>query len=183
MTFETQLQTCYQDLVCFARALAGTGDEGDDLLQDALLKAWQGYSRLRDPGRFRAWALSIITNTHRSRLRRQRWRHWLSLEAVRSLAVPQDMGYEDRRMIREALHRLPLEQQEALVLHEVVGLSVEEIAGVQHVSASGVKSRLARGRSRLRRLLAPRAAARTPQLRPVASVPPVESLAPSRARR
>jgi DNA-directed RNA polymerase specialized sigma24 family protein len=50
-----------------------------------------------------------------------------------------------------ALQTLPPIQREAVILFEVVGLSIAEITQVQHAGESAVKSRLSRGRQRLRR--------------------------------
>jgi RNA polymerase sigma-70 factor (ECF subfamily) len=58
------------------------------------------------------------------------------------------MGGAER--MRAALAALSPVQREAIVLHELQGLTVEEVAGAQGVSASAVKSRLSRGRTRLR---------------------------------
>ncbi len=171
MEFEARLRDCYPDVVRFARGLTGDPDEGDDLLQDALLKAWQGYGRLRDPSRFRFWLLRIIGNVHRSRLRRRRWRNLFGLEAGRDIPAEQQLGYEDRTWVRQALHRLPREQQEALILHEVVGLSVDETSQVQGVTPSAVKSRLARGRRGLRERLT---RSESPANRPTDLTAPVE---------
>ena len=54
--------------------------------------------------------------------------------------------------VSRALASLPAEQREAIVLFDLEGITVDEIASLQGVSASAVKSRLARGRLRLRRL-------------------------------
>jgi RNA polymerase sigma-70 factor (ECF subfamily) len=53
-----------------------------------------------------------------------------------------------------ALGKLPAVQREAVVLFELEGFSIEEIAAIQRVTASAVKSRLSRGRDRLRRVYA-----------------------------
>ena len=53
--------------------------------------------------------------------------------------------------MREALEILPAVQREAVVLFDIDGYSLEEVAAMQDVSLSAVKSRLARGRARLRR--------------------------------
>jgi len=150
MGFEERLKPVYLDAVRYARGLAGSETDGDDLLQDALVRAWRAYPRLRNPGQFKFWLLKIIRNAHRNRARKARLRKWLSLEGAAEIPAHEGITFEEREAVRQALKRVPRNQREALVLFEVVGMSVEEIARLQGVTTSGVKSRLARGRVRLR---------------------------------
>jgi RNA polymerase sigma factor (sigma-70 family) len=143
-----------------ARRLAGSTDEGDDLFQEAVLRACTALPSLRDPSRFGPWFFTILLNVHRNRSRRGFWKRFLPFEA-REVPAPDPIGedgstWEDGRRgamrASRALAALPAEQREAVVLFEIEGFSVEEIATLQNVSASAVKSRLARGRARLRRI-------------------------------
>lgn len=152
MSFEEQLKPLYLDAVRFARGLAGSEPDGDDLLQDALVRAWRAYPRLRDPSRFRFWLLRIIRNTHRSRARKAMLRRWFSLDRAADIPAQEGIAFEEKEVVRQALARVPRRQREALVLFEVVGMSTDEIAGLQGVTTSAVKSRLARGRVNLRRI-------------------------------
>jgi len=148
-----------------ARRLAGSAADGDDLFQEAVLRAARALPTLRDPDRFRPWFHAILISVHRTRARRAFWRRFLALEAFerktsgRDDPVGEDGGeweQERRRAARlaGALAKLPAVQREAVVLFELEGFSIEEIAALQRVTASAVKSRLARGRARLRRIYA-----------------------------
>lgn len=150
MGFEQDLERVYLDAVRYARGLAGSATEGDDLLQDALVRAWRAYPRLRDPGQFKFWLLKIIRNAHRNRAKKAKIRKLLSLESAAEVPAREGIPFEEREAVRQALRGVPRNQREALVLFEVVGMSVEEIARLQGVTVSGVKSRLTRGRARLR---------------------------------
>ena len=132
--------------------------DGDDLLQEAVVRAHDRLDSLRDESRFRAWFFAVLLSIHRSRSRRAFWRRFLPIgEAFvegRELARGPEHGEEEwwrSRRAAEALSRIPSVQREAVVLHDVEGFSVEEIAAMQGVSESAVKSRLSRGRDRLRR--------------------------------
>lgn len=150
MSFEERLGGVYPDALRFARALAGSEADGDDLLQDALVRAWRAYPRLREPDRFKCWLLRIVRNAHRTRSRKAALWNWLSLNGNEDIPVPAGLPFEEKDAVRRALSRVPGPQREALVLFEVMGMTVEEIAEVQGKSVSAVKSRLARGRGRLR---------------------------------
>jgi len=141
-----------------ARRLARDSADGDDLLSEAVLRAWTHLDALRDETRFRSWFFAILLSLHRSRYRRSFWRRFVplgeSFDERSEPAVMPETGDDARwraLRARTALARLPAVQREAIVLHDVEGFSVEEIAAMQHVTESAVKSRLSRGRDRLRR--------------------------------
>ena len=116
------------------------------------MRALAAYGRLRDGDRFKYWLFRIITNCHRSRWRKRHFKQWLTLEAIWNHPAPTPLPFEEKEAVRQALGRLPHDQREALVLFEIVGLSVSEIADLLELSVSAVKSRLSRGRQKLREL-------------------------------
>jgi RNA polymerase sigma-70 factor (ECF subfamily) len=141
-----------------ARRLEGSPEDGDDLLQEAVLRAYERLGTLRDETRFRPWFFAVLLSIHRSRRRRAFWRRFVSLgEAFASGTEPAaepetgEDEWQRARRLNLALGRLPAVQREAIVLHDAQGFSVQEIAAMQNVSESAVKTRLSRGRSRLRR--------------------------------
>jgi RNA polymerase sigma-70 factor (ECF subfamily) len=142
-----------------ARRLSRSAEDGDDLFQEAVIRAYEKFSTLRDESRFRPWFYSVLLSVHRNRSRRGFWRRFLSMERKdgKSIDVAGEDGAiwdETRRgaeRVSRALAGLPPEQREAVVLFELEGFSIEEIAAIQRVSVSAVKSRLSRGRERLRR--------------------------------
>ena len=150
MDFEQLLKACYNDVVRYSRAMAGSAVDGDDLLQDALIRAWKGFPRLNDPDRFKFWLLKIIKNTHFSRSRLQWAKRMFGLEAAGYLPSTDVLPYEEKELVRMALKRLPEAQREALILFEVLNMSIAEVAMQQKITNSAAKSRLARGRIKLR---------------------------------
>lgn len=154
-----------------ARRLAGSAADGDDLFGEAVLRAFGALPDLRDASRFRPWFFAILLSVHRNRTRRSFWRRFLPLDSGAGLdagrrpesgAPERDPVGEDgstwegerqrAQRVSRALATLPAVQREAVVLFELEGFSIEEIAALQRVSISAVKSRLARGRARLRRI-------------------------------
>ncbi len=157
--FMRLLSPLHDSAAATARRLSRSATDGDDLFQEAVLRAFEKLPSLRDEEAFRPWFYALLLNVHRNRTRRGFWRRFLSLE--RDMAPEFDPPGEDgdalaqeRRQAERAsrvLAGLPAVQREAVVLFEIEGFSVEEIAAMQKVSVSAVKSRLARGRDRLRR--------------------------------
>jgi RNA polymerase sigma-70 factor (ECF subfamily) len=141
-----------------ARRLCRAPADGDDLLQSAVIRAFEKLDTLRDESRFRSWFYAVLLSAHRNRARRAFWRRFLPLEEELPGREPvgEDGGeWEEERQAAmratRALSKLPAVQREAVVLHELDGFSIEEVAELQEVSVSAVKSRLSRGRQRLRR--------------------------------
>lgn len=135
-----------------ARRLCRSHADGDDLFQEAALRAAERLDGLRDAARFPGWFYAVLLSVHRARARRAFWRRFLPLGAAPEPPPPPP---EDERRLRaarvaEALAALPAPQREALVLFEVDGFTIEEIAQMQGDSVSAVKTRLSRGRRRLR---------------------------------
>jgi RNA polymerase sigma-70 factor (ECF subfamily) len=150
------LDPVHETAAATARRIAHTSDEGDDLYQDAVLHAFRKLDSLRDESRFRSWFFAILLSQHRTRARRAFWRRFLPMEdAARAGAEPAIHpvhGEEDRLRsgrLRSALASLSPGEREALVLHEMQGFSTEEIAEVQGVAPSSVRSRLTRARRHL----------------------------------
>ncbi len=141
-------------VVAFARCLCRSRADGDDLAQDALARAYGRIDTLRDDDAFRTWMFRIVVSVHRNRCRRAFWTRFVPFDNAGRAAGYRDDWIPDApeatRRARAALAGLPAAQREAIVLFEVEGWLVDEIAVVQGVSASAVKSRLARGRTRLR---------------------------------
>ncbi len=151
------LEPIHEDVQLFARRIARSNAEGDDVFQEAVLRAARKLGSLRDRSRFKAWLCSIVVSVHRTRCRRAFWRRLVSSEDAPGADSIGDDGsrWADQRASADrataALHTLTAAQREAIVLFELHGYSLEEIAEIQHASLSSVKSRLTRGRDELRR--------------------------------
>lgn len=145
------LEPVHDRALAFARSVSRSREDGDDLLQEALMRALEKLPTLREDGAFRGWLYRIIINLHRTRSRRAFWKRLLPLvgnEAGDNRAHDETLGSVERARI--ALGQLPADQREAIVLHDIEGWAVGEIADLDGVSMSAIKSRLSRGRERLR---------------------------------
>lgn len=144
------LEPIHDNARAFARRICRSNAEGDDVFHDAVVRAHAKVADLRDDGAFRTWFYRVIVTVQRTRSRRGFWRRLIPLaghETVANGSMDQ-IGSSERARI--ALGELPPVQREAVVLFELEGFTVDEVARVQEVSPSAVKSRLARGRGRLR---------------------------------
>ena len=152
------LEPVHRQAAATARRLCRSPSDGDDLYQEAVLRAFDKLDGLRDPSRFRSWFFAILLSRHRSRARRVSWSRllpWRDAFPDGAGPVGEDGAEWDARedgaaRAARALATLVAEQREAVVLFEIDGYSIEEIADMQRASVPAVKSRLTRGRVRLR---------------------------------
>lgn len=144
----------------YARVLTGDPSRADDLVQDALGRAWEKRALWKAGSDLRAWLFTIMHNVHVNQLalaRREAGN--LSLDAEgefgAALQVPVHGNQLDRVELLEVvalMGRLPAEQREVLLLAAVEELRYEEIATVLGIPVGTVMSRLSRARDRLRRM-------------------------------
>lgn len=143
--------------------MLGHRQAAEDATQEAFLSAWTNVGRFRG-GSFKAWVMQITANACRDELRRTKRRPVIPLESLPydppALSAESPEDYAMRREISEHVQRglatLPRDQQLAVVLCDVQGLTYEEVAQAMACSLGTVKSRINRGRSRLRDYLVER---------------------------
>ncbi|MBA7603169.1 ECF RNA polymerase sigma factor SigE [subsurface metagenome] len=136
--------------------ILGNASAAEDASQDTFLSAFRGIGKFRG-GSFRAWLYRIAANACRDQLRLLRRRpatstDSLPLELESDQPSPEDfaMRRELGEEIKRALAALPPDQRLAVILRDIEGLDYGEIAQVTGRSLGTVKSRINRGRARLR---------------------------------
>jgi RNA polymerase sigma-70 factor (ECF subfamily) len=142
------LEPLHAELRGCARRLCRSSADGDDLFQEAAMRALAKIDGLENEAAFRSWFYRVLLSVHRNRARTSFWSRLVPIGDREQAGPDADLGGAER--IRLALARLPVEQREAIVLHDLQELTAQEIAEVQGVSESAIKSRLMRGRRRLR---------------------------------
>jgi RNA polymerase sigma-70 factor, ECF subfamily len=136
----------------------GDREEAADAVQDALVSAFRGADRFRGDSAVTTWLHRIVVNACLDRMRRRQARptvpfpeHESSLPPGRGAALSPDT--DTALTVQAALAQLPAEQRVALVLLDMQGYPVAEIAAMLGIAEGTVKSRCARGRARLAVLL------------------------------
>jgi RNA polymerase sigma-70 factor (ECF subfamily) len=139
----------------FARTLCGARAPADDLAQETLTKAWAARASFQPGTNLKAWLFMIARNQFYSEKRRS-WRSvaWDDELADIRLVAPAGQGFHvDLADLKRALTKITPEQREALILVGAGGLSYEEAAKVCGCAIGTVKSRVARARQALERML------------------------------
>lgn len=154
LTTNLEFQVFVAPHLAVLRALAarqvGTGD-AEDVVQDALMRAWSRRATFReDLGSPRAWLCAIVLD--QGRRRRTRRRPVVTPSIARELLdVAEAAGI--RVDVERAVAGLPSRQRQVVTLHYLADLPVDEVAVILGVSSGTVKSRLFDARRNLRNAL------------------------------
>lgn len=137
----------------YARSLTRDDVTAEDLVHDALVRAYEKRDRFREGGNLRAWLLSILHNVFIDGLRSRQAEH-RRIEKAAELTEVHLAPVQDHQLrlaqIRRAFMELPEEQRAALHLVAIEGLSFAEAAEALGIPLGTLMSRLARARATLR---------------------------------
>jgi RNA polymerase sigma-70 factor (ECF subfamily) len=139
----------------YCARMVGSVIDGEDVLQDALIKAVESFPSAGGIGNPEGWLFKIAHNTALDFLRRRNRQEALrSAEEVDMIADPAD-AVSSRQIASASLRtfmRLPVAQRASVILMDVLGCSLQEICEVMDFSLPAVKAALHRGRTQLREL-------------------------------
>ena len=139
--------------VLFRVAVSWCNDEmlADDIVQDALAKAVQNISQLKDPDALKSWLFTILNNQWREYLRRNR--PCLDIDELVFIAESDPEADQERQQtcnqVRSAIAELPLSQRQTITLIDLEDLSYQEVAKALGVPIGTIMSRLSRARKAL----------------------------------
>lgn len=139
----------------FAMSLTRNSALADDMVQDALVKAWTKIDTFEEGTNLRAWLFTIVRNTYYSHHRKAR-REVGDPDGTFSANLAQKPDHDGRLQMRDfntAFEQLSDEQREALVLVGAEGFSYEEAAETCGVAVGTVKSPVNRARARLAEIM------------------------------
>lgn len=173
--FEEKVSALLDELYGAALRLAKNRQDAEDLVAEAVAKAWAGLGSLKERERFRPWIFRILTNTFISDCRKQSGKkETVVFEEEPSGDDPSFSFFEElhqpfllwwnnpekeflnkllREDIEKAVDSLPKAFRVVVVLSDLEGFSYEEMAETLKVPVGTVRSRLARGRSLLQKAL------------------------------
>lgn len=158
----------YQDRIYSAvRNYVSNPDDAVDIAQDAFVKAFTKLKSFDEGSGFYTWLYRIAVNTAIDYLRKRKSRPTDSLEDEKFTEIGFEPASKDVRtdpervataseqktILRNAIDRLSYKLRAVLVLHDIEGLSQEEVAEILKIPVGTVKSRVSRARAELRSLL------------------------------
>lgn len=148
LEFERRCMACAGRLHRIALAMLAREADGEDAVQEALVRAWIGLKTLREPQYFETWLCRILINECK-RMLRQRKRQAMA-ELSDALPAPKPPN----PALWEALRRLDVKERLPLTLHHAEGYTIAQCAHLLHLPQSTVKWRIHQGKQKLAKLLA-----------------------------
>lgn len=150
-----ELLTHLPALRAFALSLTRNRATADDMMQDAVLKAWSNIDKYQRGTNMRAWLFTILRNNFYTS-RRKLNREVADIDNVFSDTLSVKPDHDGRLQMmdfKQALNTLPDEQREALILVGASGFSYDDAAEMCGVATGTIKSRVNRARAKLTELL------------------------------
>jgi RNA polymerase sigma-70 factor (ECF subfamily) len=169
--FDTLVNRYAADIYSLLLRITKDTEEAADLTQETFLRALKSIKKFRGDSEIKTWLFRIAINQSKNRFR---W--WKSRKRERTVSLDAPIGEsetpmsetvqthfsnpeettlqnEREKFLIQALNNLPDIYREAVILCDIEGLSYEEIATVLEINIGTVKSRIARGREELRKIL------------------------------
>ena len=153
--FMKAYEACHEPFLRYCSALAYGKMDVQDLVQDVLVAAYHRFEKIENKDQMLHYLIRAARNRSISLWRKHRHQESLSdLHAERLSA--QGLSPEmviDIQVLYRALDKLPTKQRDALVLFEISGFSMKEIAKMQGSTEGAVKTKISRGRQKLKSLM------------------------------
>ncbi len=161
--FEALIRAHESRMYAVTLRMCGSREDAQDCLQEAMVRIYRALDSFRGQSSFGTWVYRITMNTCLDELRRRKVRQSTSLDAMLETGwSPTDdtntpeknsLRSEQRRSIEKAIGTLPEDMKAAVVLRDIQGFSYEEIAKILSANVGTIKSRISRGREKLREAL------------------------------
>lgn len=154
--FWKHLKPVHPQAAAFCQKLAGDKETGNDLYQDGLLLALKKFDSLKDLSAFKGWLFRILINRYRNHCRSPWWKRRVDLdhdtfESSHTTDPCQRLDWQ--RQLSQVLAVLTPEDRALVVLYEIEGWSISELANMSTKPENTIKTRLRRARGKMRHLL------------------------------
>lgn len=140
--------------------MCGNHEDAQDCLQEAMLRVFRAISGFKGQATFSTWLYRVTMNTCLDELRRRKNKQTTSLDGLLDtgwspsdeLDTPEHhaVSGERRKAVRNLISELPEDMRSAVVLRDVEGFSYDEISAILNINVGTIKSRISRGREKLR---------------------------------
>lgn len=161
--FNRLMENHERRMYAVALRMCGNREDAQDCLQEAMLRAYRAISGFKGQSTFSTWVYRITMNTCLDELRRRKNKQNTSLDSLLDAGwSPKDernaperhaIQQEMKAHLHAAIRELPEDMRSAVVLRDIQGMSYDEIAQTLDINVGTIKSRISRGREKLREKL------------------------------
>ena len=161
--FEELMQSHESRIYAIALRMMGNREDAQDCAQEAMVRIYRAMGSFKGQSALATWIYRITMNSCLDELRRRKARKVTSLDSlVDNGWSPTDTGdtpeehglrVEKQNALNQAIQSLPDDMRAAIILRDVKGYSYDEIASILDANVGTIKSRISRGREKLREIL------------------------------
>ncbi|MGI6183115.1 MAG: RNA polymerase sigma factor [Candidatus Fimadaptatus sp.] len=161
--FEELMAAQESRMYAIALRMMGNREDAQDCAQDAMVRIYRAMGSFKGQSSLATWIYRITMNTCLDELRRRKVRKVTSLDTLVEAGwsptdkgeTPEEHGLrsEKQAVLNEAIQSLPEDMRAAIVLRDIKGYTYDEIADILDANVGTIKSRISRGRERLREIL------------------------------
>jgi RNA polymerase sigma-70 factor (ECF subfamily) len=147
----------HRQLNAYCTALTNNADDAKDLMSSVIEIAFTRFHELREVSKFKYFLFGVASRLVNNERRKMSAKVFVSEETLHQVKDPRESAdaVADHFYLHRALQKLSNDMREAVTLFELQGFSIREIAGIQNTNENTVKTRLQRGREKLKELLNP----------------------------
>ena len=161
--FEQLLSGQETRMYAVALRMCGNREDAQDCVQEAMIRVYRALNSFKGQSSFSTWVYRVTMNSCLDELRKRKSRAATSLDAmIDNGFAPSDdehtperraLQSEQKRVLEKAIAALPEDMRAAIVLRDIQGCSYDEIATILDTNVGTIKSRISRGREKLRGVL------------------------------
>lgn len=146
--FDAVVRRYRSEIYRYAFWLGRDRQRAEDVVQEALLRAWKSWGSLRDASAAKQWLVSIVRREHARQFERKQ----LEIVDLADFEAQIEATGEDPELddMRRAIFRLEADYREPLVLQVLMGCTAKEISALTGLKTGAVLTRLHRARAKLR---------------------------------
>ena len=158
--FETLMTQHEGRMYAVALRMCSNREDAQDCVQEAMIRAYRSMDSFKGQASFSTWIYRVTMNACLDELRRRKARYASSLDNMieggwspaddRETPEQQAVSSEKKRALEKAIKELPDDMRAAIVLRDVQGFSYDQIASILKANVGTIKSRISRGREKLR---------------------------------
>jgi RNA polymerase sigma-70 factor (ECF subfamily) len=166
--FEELIEAYQKKVFNLALRIIGNYDDAADLAQETFVRIFKAISNFKEQSSFSTWVYRITTNVCLDEIRKRKNKKVVSIDEdihmddgdMKRQVISEDPGPDEaaeraevRRVVNNAINRLPEDQRVVITLRDLHGMSYEEIAKILDLPGGTVKSRINRARLALKNVL------------------------------
>ncbi len=164
LAYDELMQRYYKKAFAVALRYTGNDDDAKDVVQDTFLKVYNNFDLFDQTRSFNPWFFKILINICKNHLRSQKIKRLFFPKRIEDEfyseaghsndSVNESVNRHERKaLIDKALSKIPEAQRMAIILFELEGFSLKEVAEILKIPVGSVMSKLFYGRRKLRKLL------------------------------